>query len=45
MSESKHTPGPWGWFGNAGSNSIYPATRHSGRRYVMGFKLWDMRGA
>lgn len=32
-----HTPGPWGWFGNANSNSLYLATTHSGRRYVMGF--------
>ena len=40
-----HTPGPWAWFGNAGSNSLYLATTHSGRRYVMGFKRWGMRGA
>lgn len=39
------TPGPWSWFGNAGSNSLYLATEHSGRRYVMGFKRWGMRGA
>lgn len=43
--EMKHTPGPWAWFGNAGSNSLYLATTHSGRRYVMGFKRWGMRGA
>ena len=42
---SKHTPGPWAWFGNASSNSLYLATTHSGRRYVMGFKRWGMRGA
>ena len=41
----QHTPGPWAWFGNAGSNSLYLATTHSGRRYVMGFKRWGMRGA
>ncbi len=40
-----HTPGPWEWFGNAGSNSLYLATTHSGRRYVMGFKRWGFRGA
>ena len=40
-----HTPGPWSWFGNAGSTSLYLATTHSGRRYVMGFKRWGMRGA
>lgn len=42
---TKYTPGPWAWFGNAGSNSLYLATTHSGRRYVMGFKRWGMRGA
>lgn len=42
---AKHTPGPWAWFGNAGSNSIYLATTHSGRRYVMDFVRWGMRGA
>lgn len=39
-----HTPGPWAWFGNAGSNSLYLATTHSGRRYVMGFKRWGFSG-
>ncbi|WP_234839285.1 hypothetical protein [Sinorhizobium medicae] len=42
---SKHTPGPWKWFGNASSNHVYLATTHSGRRYVMDFVRWDMRGA
>lgn len=40
-----HTPGPWGWFGNAGSNSVYLATVHGGRRFVMDFTRWGMRGA
>lgn len=40
-----HTPGPWAWHGNAGSNSLYLATTHSGRRYVMGFNRWGMSGA
>lgn len=40
-----HTPGPWEWFGNARNNEIYLATKHSGRRYVMGFQRWGMRGA
>ena len=40
-----HTPGPWAWFGNAGSNSLYLATTHSGRRYVMDFTRWGFRGA
>lgn len=41
----QHTPGPWGWFGNAKTNEVYLATKHSGRRYVMGFQRWGMRGA
>lgn len=45
MSEAKHTPGPWSWFGNAGSNSLYLATTHSGHRYVMGFQRWGFGGA
>lgn len=45
MSQKTHTPGPWAWFGNAGSNSIYLATTHSGRRFVMDFVRWGMRGA
>lgn len=45
VAPSKHTPGPWAWFGNASSNSIYLATTHSGRRYVMDFVRWGMRGA
>lgn len=40
-----HTPGPWDWFGNARNNEVYLATTHSGRRYVMGFRRWGMRGA
>lgn len=42
---TEHTPGPWGWFGNANSNSLYLATKHSGRRYVMGSKRWGFSGA
>lgn len=45
MTSATHTPGPWSWFGNAGSNSLYLATTHSGRRYVMGFKRWGFSGA
>lgn len=41
----KATPGPWAWFGNAASNSIYLATTHSGRRFVMDFVRWGFRGA
>ncbi len=43
--QPKYTPGPWKWFGNAGSNHVYLATVHSGRRYVMDFTRWGMRGA
>lgn len=39
------TPGPWKWFGNASSNHVYLATTHSGRRYVMDFVRWGMKGA
>ena len=40
---SDHTPGPWGWFGD--HHGIYLATKHSGRRYVMGFKRKGLNGA
>ena len=43
--ETKFTPGPWKWFGNARCNEIYLATTHSGRRYVMQFRRWGMQGA
>ncbi|GBQ90823.1 hypothetical protein [Gluconobacter albidus] len=45
MSEAKFTKGPWAWFGNANGNQVYLATTHSGRRYVMQFRRWGMRGA
>lgn len=45
MIETQHTPGPWAWFGTANNNSVYLATNHSGRRYVMDFVRWGMRGA
>jgi len=41
----KHTPGPWAWFGNASTNTLYLATVHSGRQYVMDFTRWGSRGA
>lgn len=44
MSGGKHTPGPWGWFGST-RTSMYLATVHGGRRYVMGFKRKGMNGA
>lgn len=37
MGSNQHTPGPWGWFGDPQHGGFYLATRHSGRRYVMGF--------
>jgi len=42
---STHTPGPWAWYGNARTQSIYLATTHSGRRCVMGFRRWGMANA
>src|SRR5690554_1321081 len=45
MPERDWTSGPWAWFGNVNSNSLYLATTHSGRRYVMGFKRWGFSGA
>lgn len=46
MSEANFTKGPWGWFGTAGGcPEIYLATKHSGRRYVMGFNRWGLNGA
>lgn len=40
-----HTPGPWGWHGNAGSKSLQLSTKHSGRRHVMTFTRWGFNGA
>lgn len=45
MRDNTFTPGPWKWFGNAQSNSVYLATTHSGRLYVMDFVRWGMWGA
>lgn len=42
---TQHTPGPWAWYGNARTNSIYLATEHSGRRLVMAFRRWGMNSA
>lgn len=39
------TKGPWQWFGNLATRTIYLATTHSGRRFVMQFDRWGMRGA
>ena len=41
----KHTPGRWGWFGDAKYESLYLATRHSGRTFVMDFARWGMARA
>lgn len=43
MGKVSHTPGPWGWFGT--DHGIYLATKHSGRRFVMGFRRLGMHGA
>lgn len=39
----RHTPGPWGWFGN--EHGFYLAAKHSGRLYVMDFTRRGMNGA
>lgn len=39
------TPGPWRWFGNAKARTIYLATTHSGRRFVMRFARWGAQSA
>jgi len=38
--EQAATPGPWAWFGNTDTHSIYLATRLWGRFTVMGFRRW-----
>jgi hypothetical protein len=40
--KTEHTPGPWRWFGNSDTQSIYLATADRGRQYVMGFERWGM---
>ncbi len=42
--EAKHTPGPWGWFGNP-YRGVHIAAKHSGRRFVMQFARWGMQAA
>lgn len=37
--------GPWQWYGNTKSYSVYLASPHSGRRFVMDFERWGMTGA
>ena len=39
------TPGPWQWFGNTKTFSVYLATVYGGRRHVMNFWRWGMSGA
>jgi hypothetical protein len=39
------TPGPWRWYGNTETRTVYLATAHSGRYHVLGFRRWGMRGA
>lgn len=40
-----HTPGPWAWFGNVDTKTLYLATVHHGRRFVMQFGRYGMQGA
>lgn len=37
--------GPWKWFGNTKTRSIYLATDHSGRVFVMDFERWGPAAA
>lgn len=39
------TPGPWKWFGNTKMHSVYLATVHNGRRFIMDFERWGMSQA
>ncbi len=39
------TDGPWAWFGEGKYNQLYLATVLNGRRYVMDFVRWGMKGA
>lgn len=43
--EQAATPGPWGWFGNTDSKSVYLATKDRGRQFIMTFRRWGMQGA
>ena len=45
MPETKHTPGPWRWFGNTKSHDIHLATVNGGRVFVLNFVRWGMAGA
>lgn len=45
MTETKFTPGPWGWFGDPKHGGFYLATRHSGRRFVMEFGRMGLHSA
>ena len=38
-------PGRWQWYGNTKSHSVYLASTHSGRRFVMDFDRWGMTQA
>jgi hypothetical protein len=39
------TPGPWRWFGNVDTHTLYLATAKWGRQIVMDFRRWGMNGA
>lgn len=38
-------PGPWQWYGDTKAHSVYLATVHGGRVFVMDFVRWGMTGA
>ena len=39
------TEGPWRWYGDTATQSVYLATVDRGRQFVMSFFRWGMRGA
>ena len=41
----KATPGPWDWFGNVDTKTLYLATPKNGRQMVMSFGRYGMQGS
>lgn len=39
------TAGPWEWYGNTKTAQVHLATVYGGRKFVIGFNRWGMRGA
>lgn len=45
MAVTRHTPGPWAWFGNTKNHEIHLATERGGRVFVMQFARYGMASA